>query len=71
MNIQDFNYHLPEGRIALFPVSPRDESKLMIMDRNNGSVRDSKYSSIVDLLKKGDVLVINDTSYNLLYKDIS
>ncbi len=61
MNISNFNYELPESYIAKFPVSPRDKSKLLLLGRSDGSIRDTIFNQIAGLLKKDDILVINDT----------
>ncbi len=61
MNLSDFNYILPQSSIALSPVSPRDTSRLLLLDRNDGSVRDKTFHQVVNLLRKGDILVVNDT----------
>lgn len=61
MKTDDFNYDLDEELIAQVPISKRDESRLMVLDRNNGNIEHKKFSDIVDYLEKGDVLVLNDT----------
>ena len=61
MNIEDYNYELPERLIAQTPIKNRSESKLLIMDKKTGELRDTIFKNIKDYLKKGDVLVLNDT----------
>ena len=60
MKLSDFNYELPKGFIAQEPVTPRDSSKLMVVDRKNKTIQHKVFSDIGDFLNKGDLLVIND-----------
>ncbi len=61
MKTDDFDYYLPEELIAQVPLEHREESRLLIMDRDTGKLEDKKFYNIVDYLHKGDVLVLNDT----------
>ncbi len=61
MNIEDYNYDLPEKFIAQVPISNRSDSKLMIMNKENGNIEHKRFYDIKDYLNKGDVLVLNDT----------
>ena len=61
MNINDYDYELDEKYIAQTPIKNRSESKLMILDKNNGNIEHKKFYNIKDYLHKGDVLVLNDT----------
>ncbi len=61
MNINDYDYELDEKYIAQTPIPNRSESKLMILDKNNGHIEHKKFYNIKDYLHKGDVLVLNDT----------
>lgn len=61
MNIEDYNYDLPESFIAQSPITNRSSSKLLVMDRNTGALEDKIFKDITSYLKKGDVLVLNDT----------
>lgn len=61
MNIEDFNFELPEHLIAQTPLKKRDDSKLMILDKKTGDIKHEIFSNIVDYLNSGDVLVLNDT----------
>ena len=61
MKTDDFNYDLDESLIAQVPIKNRSESKLMILDKNNGDISHKKFRNIIDYLNKGDVLVLNDT----------
>ena len=56
-----FYYNLPDGYIAQTPVSPRDHSKLMYVDRFTGEIRHYHFYDIIDLLLPGDLLVINNS----------
>lgn len=57
----DFYYDLPEELIAQTPVEPRDSSKLMKIDRQSGEILHDRFYNICDYLKKGDLLVMNDS----------
>lgn len=59
IDINDFNYELPEERIAKFPLQERASSKLLIYD--NGAICESHFSSIADYLPEGAMLVFNNT----------
>jgi len=61
MNIEDFNYDLPEELIAQTPLKERDSSRLLVLDRDSGKIEHRQFHDITDYLKRGDVLVINDT----------
>jgi S-adenosylmethionine:tRNA ribosyltransferase-isomerase len=56
-----FDYELPAGRIAQYPARHREESRLLIVDRQAGSWRDAEFPQLVEALAPGDVLVLNDT----------
>ena len=57
----DFNYELPEELIAQTPLEPRDSSRLMKIDRKTGEIVHDRFYNICDYLKKGDLLVMNDS----------
>ncbi|MGN1378852.1 MAG: tRNA preQ1(34) S-adenosylmethionine ribosyltransferase-isomerase QueA [Bacilli bacterium] len=61
MDINDFNYDLPENLIAQTPIENRSESKLLVMDKKTGELEDKVFKDIVSYFNKGDVLVLNDT----------
>ena len=58
---QDFYYDLPEALIAQEPIEPRDASRLLTLDRASGAVADRHFYDIVDHLREGDCLVLNDS----------
>ena len=60
-SLNDYDYDLPEERIAQSPVKGRDQSKLLFMDRTTGEIAHHKFLDIYDLLSPSDVLVINNT----------
>lgn len=57
----DFYYDLPEELIAQTPVEPRDSSRLMKIDRQSGEIVHDHFYNICNYLKKGDLLVMNDS----------
>lgn len=61
MNIEEYNYDLPEDFIAQTPLSNRSDSKLLILDKDNGNIKEEVFKNIINYLNKGDVLVLNDT----------
>ncbi len=61
MNINDFDYELDESYIAQTPLANRSNSKLMILDKKTGAIEHTQFYNIKNYLKKGDVLVLNDT----------
>ena len=61
MKKSDFYYDLPEELIAQTPVEPRNSSRLMKIDRKTGDIVHSRFYNLCDYLKKGDLLVLNDS----------
>jgi len=61
MKKEDFNYELPEELIAQTPIEPRDHARLLYFNRESETITNYKFFNLVDLLQKGDVLVVNDT----------
>ena len=61
MDIEQFNYYLPEELIAQTPIQKRDESRLLVMNRITGEYEDKVFKDVIDYLEPGDVLVRNDT----------
>ena len=61
MQVSDFNYDLPEELIAQVPIKQRDESRLMVLDRQNQTIEHKVFKDIIDYLQPGDCLVRNNT----------
>ncbi len=61
MKTSDFMYELPERLIAQTPVQPRDHSRLLVYNRESKELYHKHFYDLVDYLKEGDVLVINET----------
>ena len=61
MKTDDFDYKLPDSLIAQTPLEKRDNSKLMIMNRNTGEIKHEIFHNIINYLNENDVLVLNDT----------
>ena len=61
MDVKDFYYDLPEELIAQVPIKKRDESRLMVLDRENKAIEHKVFKDILDYLKPGDCLVRNNT----------
>ncbi|MGN1114684.1 MAG: tRNA preQ1(34) S-adenosylmethionine ribosyltransferase-isomerase QueA [Oscillospiraceae bacterium] len=61
MTKSDFYYDLPDELIAQHPIEPRNASRLMKIDRQTGEIEHSHFYNLCDYLKKGDLLVLNDS----------
>ena len=61
LQTSDFYYDLPEERIAQHPMEQRDHSRLMVLDRKENTLAHKHFYDILDYLREGDVLVINDS----------
>lgn len=61
MRLDQFDYHLPSGLIAQRPREPRESSRMMILTRRDGSLKDRSFFQLDEFLKKGDCLVLNDS----------
>ena len=61
MELSEFNYDLPQELIAQVPIKNRDESRLLILDRNTQTLEDKIFRDIIDYLEPGDCLVRNNT----------
>ena len=60
MKVSDFDFDLPNDRIALRPVSPRDSARLLVVRPGEG-LENRVVRDLPDLLRPGDALVFNDT----------
>lgn len=61
MHINDFDYELPQELIAQTPAAKRDASRLMVVNRENGTIEHKHFYDITDYLKEGDCLVLNNS----------
>lgn len=61
MLTSDFDYHLPPERIAQSPARPRDHSRLMELDRSTGAIEHRRFFEIGEILKPGDLLIVNNS----------
>jgi len=61
MQLDDFDYHLPGELIAQAPAAVRSASRLLHLDGVTGALRDQHFADVLDLLRPGDLLVLNDT----------
>jgi S-adenosylmethionine:tRNA ribosyltransferase-isomerase len=59
--MKEFNYNLPPQSIAKYPPKVRGSSNLLVLDRNSGDMYDRKYFDIPKYIKKGDIVVLNET----------
>ena len=56
--LQDFDYNLPAHLIAQKPVTPRDQSRLLVLDKNTGQIEHRHFFDLPEYLKSGDVLLV-------------
>ena len=61
MKLSNFNYELPKELLAEYPSDQRDESKLMILNRDTQKIEHKLFKDIIDYFDDGDVFVLNDT----------
>ena len=61
MKTSDFYYDLPQELIAQTPIEPRDQSRLMVVDKNTGEVTHRIFKDLIDYLNPNDCLILNDT----------
>lgn len=61
MQVSDFSFELPASLIAQYPRTDHENDRLLVIDRNTGEYQDRMFKDFPSLLKKGDVLVLNDT----------
>lgn len=59
--LSDYDYELPDERIAQTPIEPRDAARLLVVPRNGGPLRHRVFRELPELLEAGDLLVINET----------
>ncbi len=61
MKTDDFDFDLPEELIAQTPLSKRDASRLLVLDRKTGEINHRHFTDVIDYMEQGDTLVLNDT----------
>ena len=61
MDIAEFDFHLPPDQIAQYPAPERDRSRLLVLDRADGSRRHLLFRDLADMLRPEDALVVNET----------
>lgn len=61
MKVEDFDFDLPEELIAQTPLLGRTSSRLMVLDKKSGDIKDQHFTDIISYLNEGDALVLNDT----------
>lgn len=59
--LRDYDYYLPEELIAQKPLKKRDQSRMMILNKESGSITNSKFNRFPEMLEEGDLLVLNNT----------
>ena len=61
MDVKEFHFELPEELIGQEPIADRSKSRLMVLNRRDGSIEHRVFADVVDYLRSGDCLVLNDT----------
>ena len=61
MKVSEFNYNLPEELIAQVPIEKRDESRLMVLNKEKHTIEHKQFKDIIDYLEEGDCIVRNNT----------
>ena len=61
MKLSHFNYELPEDLLAEYPSLHRDEARLMVIDRKDGSIKHKSFKDLVEYFDEGDIMVFNNT----------
>lgn len=61
MSLDDYDYPLPEGLIAAYPLPQRDRSRMLVLDRQTGDIRHHYFYELPDFLTPGDRMVLNNT----------
>jgi S-adenosylmethionine:tRNA ribosyltransferase-isomerase len=61
MDLTQFDYDLPRSAIAQEPATPRDASRLLVLDRARGAWEDRRFADLPDLLRPGDCVVVNES----------
>src|SRR4026207_2383802 len=61
MRASDFDYELPEELIAQVPAARRDQSRMLVLHRASGRIEHRQFTNLLDYLRPGDVLVLNDS----------
>ena len=61
LRVADFDFHLPAELIAQQPPAERGRSRMLVMDRTTGDLRDARFDDFPSLLNSGDLLVLNDS----------
>ena len=60
--IEDYDFHLPAELIAQAPARRRDAARLLVLDRSTGATAHERFSRLPALLRRGDLLVLNDSA---------
>ncbi|MFH1772733.1 MAG: S-adenosylmethionine:tRNA ribosyltransferase-isomerase, partial [Candidatus Omnitrophota bacterium] len=60
-NLSNFNYDIPQALVAQEPFEPRDECRLLVLNRKSCSIEEGIFKNITGFIDREDVLVINDT----------
>lgn len=61
LKLDDYDYPLPEALIARYPLPERDQSRMLVLDRQSGEIAHHPFRALVGFLKAGDLLVLNNT----------
>lgn len=60
-SLDDYDYDLPDDRVAQAPLENRHSSRLLVLERSSGRLAHHRFEELIEFLREGDVLVVNDT----------
>ncbi|WP_299669306.1 tRNA preQ1(34) S-adenosylmethionine ribosyltransferase-isomerase QueA [uncultured Polaribacter sp.] len=61
MKLSNFEFELPEELLAIYPAEHRDESRLMVLNRKEGTIEHKIFKDVIDYFDEGDVMMLNNT----------
>ncbi len=61
LELKDYDFPLPRNLVARYPLAERDSSRMMTLNKSNGHVENKKFSDLLDFVKAGDLIVLNNT----------
>ena len=61
MKLSQFDFNLPKERIALYPADARDEARLMVLNRKEGTIEHKIFKNVLNYFDDGDVMILNNT----------
>jgi len=63
MKLSHFEFELPEELLAIYPAEHRDESRLMVLNKAEGTIEHKQFKDVINYFEEGDVMMLNNTKY--------